>query len=79
MTEDKWKQLEQVGKGAALKEVNASTGSRAKNLKAMPESYFRAHKEVKEDGKTSLDFSAYIIEAVREKLERDKLERDNAL
>ncbi|HHH7531371.1 TPA: molecular chaperone GroEL, partial [Escherichia coli] len=30
-----------------------------------------AHAELKATSKTSLDFSSYIIEAIREKLERD--------
>ncbi|ECV7329428.1 molecular chaperone GroEL, partial [Escherichia coli] len=34
-------------------------------------SYFEAHAELKATSKTSLDFSSYIIEAIREKLERD--------
>ncbi|MGT3951398.1 molecular chaperone GroEL, partial [Escherichia coli] len=32
---------------------------------------FEAHAELKATSKTSLDFSSYIIEAIREKLERD--------
>ena len=68
---DEWNKLDQVGKGAALTENNKTTSTRAKNLKAMPESYFEAHKKLKAQGKTSLDFSAYIIEALRGNLERD--------
>ncbi|ECF0927306.1 TPA: molecular chaperone GroEL [Salmonella enterica subsp. enterica serovar Strathcona] len=45
--------------------------TKAKNLKAIPLSYFEAHAELKLSSKTSLDFSSYIIEAIREKLERD--------
>ncbi|KIG83327.1 molecular chaperone GroEL [Escherichia coli] len=45
--------------------------TKAKNLKAIPLSYFEAHSELKATSKTSLDFSSYIIEAIREKLERD--------
>ena len=45
--------------------------TKAKNLKAIPLSYFTAHAELKLSSKTSLDFSSYIIEAIREKLERD--------
>lgn len=45
--------------------------TKAKNLKAIPLSYFEAHTELKLSSKTSLDFSSYIIEAIREKLERD--------
>lgn len=47
------------------------TKTKAKNLKAIPLSYFEAHAELKATSKTSLDFSSYIIEAIREKLERD--------
>ncbi len=45
--------------------------TKAKNLKAIPVSYFEAHSDLKSSSKTSLDFSSYIIEAIREKLERD--------
>lgn len=45
--------------------------TKAKNLKAIPLSYFEAHADLKVSSKTSLDFSSYIIEAIREKLERD--------
>jgi hypothetical protein len=48
-----------------------SPKTKAKNLKAIPLSYFEAHAELKSSSKTSLDFSSYIIEAIREKLERD--------
>lgn len=47
------------------------TKTKAKNLKAIPHSYFEAHADLKAASKTSLDFSSYIIEALREKLERD--------
>ncbi|MEL7630898.1 molecular chaperone GroEL [Pectobacterium aroidearum] len=47
------------------------TKTKAKNLKAIPVSYFEAHADLKTTSKTSLDFSSYIIEAIREKLERD--------
>lgn len=45
--------------------------ARSKNLRAVPESYFEAHAQLKASNKTSLDFSAYILEALREKLESD--------
>lgn len=45
--------------------------TRSKNLRAVPETYFAAHNDLKLSNKTSLDFSAYILEAIREKLERD--------
>ena len=45
--------------------------SRSKNLRAVPETYFEAHAQLKALNKTSLDFSAYILEALREKLEND--------
>lgn len=69
-----WDALGGVGSGAALKESMASDPNekKAKHLKDMPRSYFDDHEELKKTGKTSLNFSAYIYEAVREKLERDK-------
>lgn len=50
--------------------VNADL-KKAKNLRAVPVTYFDAHARLKSSSKTSLDFSAYILEAIREKLERD--------
>lgn len=68
-----WDALGKVGESAALKENSAETRSatKSKHLKAVPISYFEKHIDLKKGGKTSLDFSAYIIEAIREKLERD--------
>ena len=43
--------------------------SRSKTLSAVPETYFVAHAQLKALYKTSLDFSAHILEALREKLE----------
>lgn len=45
--------------------------SRSKNLRAVPETYFEAHASLKAANKTSLDFSSYILEAIRAKLESD--------
>ena len=42
-----------------------------KQLGAVPVSYVDAHAKLKADRKTSLDFSNYVYEALREKLERD--------
>lgn len=44
---------------------------RTKTLKAIPASYFDAHRTLRDNNKTILDFSNYIMEALREKLERD--------
>ena len=44
--------------------------TKAKNLKAIPLSYFEAHAELKFSSKTSLDFSSYICEAIWGKLVR---------
>lgn len=44
---------------------------RTKTLKAIPASYFDAHQTLRDSNKTALDFSSYIIEALREKFEKD--------
>lgn len=44
---------------------------RTKTLKAIPASYFDAHQALRESNRTVLDFSSYIMEALREKFERD--------
>ncbi|MCG6268279.1 hypothetical protein [Vibrio furnissii] len=66
-----WDRLSTVGKDAPLKEAGKQSTTKAKSLRAVPTTYFEKHEELRKDGKTSLDFSAYIIEAIREKLERD--------
>ena len=69
--------LEKTETKAALKEQpKASTDApihKPKHLNTMPTAYFNAHKQGKNQGVTSLDFSQYIYEAVREKLQRDGL------
>nr|AKN37046.1 hypothetical protein [Vibrio cyclitrophicus]AKN38245.1 hypothetical protein [Vibrio splendidus] len=70
-----WDALSKVGHNAALTENKTDdkpvATTKPKHLKVVPTSYFDKHKDLKDTGKTSLDFSAYIIEAIREKLERD--------
>lgn len=70
-----WNALSQVGKKAALTENKSEEAkvvtTKAKHLKAVPMSYFEKHEKMKQEGKTSLNFTDYIIEALREKLERD--------
>lgn len=51
--------------------IAAPKATRSKTLKAVPAVYFDAHAQLKTDNRTSLDFTAYIQEALREKLERD--------
>ena len=71
--------LESTETNAALKEQQISEPKKAqpavkpKHLNAMPIVFFNAHKKGKNGGHTSLDFSQYIYEAVREKLQRDGL------
>ncbi|PMN73131.1 hypothetical protein [Enterovibrio norvegicus] len=68
-----WDKLGKVGDAAPLKENkdNAGKSSKPKLLSAVPVSYFDGHDALKNRGGTGLSFSAYILEAVREKLERD--------
>lgn len=69
-----WDKLGKVGEKATLKETPTAqepAKTKSKSLRAVPASFFDKHAELKAAGKTSLDFSAYIIEALREKLERD--------
>jgi len=68
---------EQVGDGAKLK-VNTPAADtppkrevRTKTLKAIPATYFDAHTKLRNTNGTILDFSSYIMEALREKLEKD--------
>lgn len=62
-----------LGSEAQLKTntVSEKKASRPKNLKAVPEQYFESHLKLVNSNKTTLSMTAYIIEALREKLERD--------
>ncbi|MGA4583934.1 molecular chaperone GroEL [Enterobacter hormaechei] len=42
-----------------------------KMLAAMPTEYVEAHEQLRESGRTAMNLSSYIYEAVREKLVRD--------
>lgn len=46
--------------------------TRTKAIRHMPVSYFDQHEALFKAGETRLDFSAFIVEAVREKLEAMK-------
>ncbi|PSW53052.1 hypothetical protein [Photobacterium leiognathi] len=72
-----WDKLGAVGSNAALTENKNAVKPTAptvkpKHLRAVPVAYFDRHDALKETGQTSLDFTSYIIEAIREKLDRDE-------
>lgn len=74
MSKSKFDKLNNVGKSAALSEQNTKAVSseyKSKLLGRVPVGAQEKHAELKAQGKTSLTFSAYIIEALIEKLERD--------
>lgn len=67
-----------VGNGAPLKTAKAKANEtinrnyiavRAKSIRNMPVDFFERHEALLRAGATTLDFSAFIVEAVREKLE----------
>ncbi len=62
-----------VGNDAPLKSTASSTaeGYKAKSLRSVPIAFFEAHERLRKEGKTTLDMSSYIIEALREKLKTD--------
>lgn len=66
--------LTSLGRGAALKESTGekediNQGVKQKNIKTMPAEFFERHKTLKANGKTSLNLTYFIIEAVRKALE----------
>lgn len=67
---NKWDALSKVEGTSPVKEREKAT-TKAKHIKNMPISFFEDHAKLKNEGKTCLDFSSYILEAVREKLKRD--------
>ncbi|WP_268012624.1 hypothetical protein [Aeromonas veronii] len=65
--------LEGAGSSARLIErEQPSVKTKAKLLPAIPVSFEERHKALKEAGATSLVYGHYIVEALREKLERDE-------
>jgi hypothetical protein len=67
-----WDNIGEVGKGAALSETDQGEITyRTKTIKTIPSNYFESHEKLKKGGKTGLLFTAYILEAIKEKLERD--------
>lgn len=70
--DNNWDSFEDMGKDAALSENNTPEITlRTKTIKTIPSTYFDGHKNLKKSGKTGLLFTGYILEAIREKLERD--------
>ena len=65
--------LEKAGNNAALTEQPTAqeVTMKSKTIKTIPSNYFTAHDKLKSSGKTGLLLTAYMIEALREKLERD--------
>ena len=65
--------LEKAGMNAGLSEKPSDEAvfMRTKTIKTIPSNYFTAHETLKSSGKTGLLLTAYMIEALREKLERD--------
>lgn len=57
---------------ATKPEVMKKPETKAKEIRNMPVDFYHRHAELKGAGKTTLLFTAYIIEAAREKLERDE-------
>jgi len=62
-----------VGDDAPLRSNTSkpTEGYKAKSLRAVPVSFFEAHEKLRTEGKTTLDMSSYIVEALREKLTAD--------
>ncbi|WP_323914490.1 hypothetical protein [Aeromonas caviae] len=66
--------LSGVGSSARLieKEATPAAATKSKLLTGLPVAFEERHKALKAAGVTSLLLNPYIIEALREKLERDE-------
>ncbi|WP_303845744.1 hypothetical protein [Aeromonas sobria] len=66
--------LSGVGSSARLIEKEAAPAAATKNklLTSLPVAFEERHKALKSAGETTLLYNQYIIEALREKLERDE-------
>ena len=71
---NKFDDLEGLDEVAAVREQakTATTQTKSKLLNKFPVALENRHKKLKENGTTTLNLSQYILEAVREKLERDE-------
>ena len=56
----------------ATQETKRKLATKSKLLKAVPVAMEERHKALQEQGITTLNFTQYIIEALREKLARDE-------
>ncbi|HGA8480930.1 TPA: chaperonin [Salmonella enterica subsp. enterica serovar Virchow] len=66
-----------VGTGAPLKTAKTKGGDssvpvRSKLLRTLPVDFFDRHEALRKAGLTTLDFSSFIVEAIREKLEQNE-------
>lgn len=63
-----------VGNGAPLKTAKSNEGAtmRSKLLRSVPADFFDRHEALRKAGLTTLDFSSFIVEAIREKLEQNE-------
>ena len=71
---DDMSMLSGVGSSARLieKEATPAAATKSKLLTGLPVAFEERHKALKAAGVTSLLLNPYIIEALREKLERDE-------
>ncbi|MJS61881.1 hypothetical protein DOC35_19560 [Salmonella enterica subsp. enterica] len=58
-----------VGDGAPLKTAERSGAVKSKLLRNLPIEFFERYEAARKAGATTLGFSAFIVEAMREKLE----------
>lgn len=65
---DIFDRAKQASQAAPLKTTAATGATRRKNLN-VPAEFFDRFEALKASGKTTLDFSAFILEATREKFE----------
>lgn len=73
MSKVDWDDLGGVGSDASLKaKSDGENTTKSKTLTNLPTRFETEFKELKKQGKTGLTFNAYIIEALREKIERDQ-------
>ncbi len=71
---DIYKHAATVGNDAPLQTKPKKEDVKAtcrKDIRTMPVAYVEAYEQLKADNKTGLNLTAYILEALREKLERD--------
>ncbi|GEK08905.1 hypothetical protein [Pseudoalteromonas peptidolytica] len=74
MAKKSWEKLDALDDGAQVQEAKTqvSSSTKSKLINKLPTALEERYEALKAQGKTTLNFSHYIVEALREKLDREE-------